>query len=280
MRQIFFFITVLTSNFLVAQELPKFIQERLDLCDSNLSDEQATQLRIELNDLENYFVANGLLNDKSGASYIAVYEQIAKDDDFNFEIDTTFELLEELDFQVLNGCFYKLMTSEQLTQLTFRHQEAAERISSNYSGNLTPGLVAQRIVDNLSSDDFELEFYKISSLLTFYRISNPAPEIMTVLPKFYHSSEPSSLLTIQVYLNEESQIVIDNSKQTLKQAKNFIYDFLKTEPSKKGVEISASRNASYASYSELLSAVNSVYSEIKEQLGNEIPKNIIFKEPE
>ena len=280
MRKILLFITVITSNFLVAQELPKFIQDRLDFCDSNLSDVQANQLRTELDDLENYFVTKGLLTDKSGTSYKAVYEQIVKDDDLNFSIDITFELLEELDFQVLTDCLYKLLTLEQLTQLTFRHHEAAERISSNYSGNLSPRLVAQRIVDNLSTEDFELEFYQISSLLIFYRISYPAPEIMTGLPNFDQSSESPSLLTIKVYLNEESQIIINNSKRTIKQAENFIYDFLKSEPSKKGIEISASRNASYASYSELLSVVDSVYTNIREQSGSDIPKNIIFKEPE
>lgn len=279
-RQVFFFITLITSQSLIAQELPKFIQDGLSFCDSNLSKEQTTQLRKEINNLEDYFVTKGLLANKSGTSYKAVYEQIIREDGLNFEIDTTFELLETVDFQALTNCFYKLLTPRQLNQFTIRHQESIEEILEGYSGNLALGLVAQQILDNLKEEYFEFKFYQTFSLLIFYQIASSVYEAMVVLPKSGQSLQTSTLSTIKVFLNEENRIIVDGSERTQQQLEHLIYEFLKIKPSSKGIEISTSQNASYISYLDLLSAINSVYDNIMEQFDNEISKNIILKESE
>lgn len=276
MRQILFFITVLISKVIVAQEPPTFLQKRLDFCNSNLSDEQTAQLRKELTSLEDYFLTNGLLNDKSGTSYRAVYKQIAQENDLIFEIDTAFELLDNLDFQVYTSCFYKVLTPEQLTQLSPRHLEAAQRISENYDGNVTPSLVAQRILDNLTNDDFELEYFKVSSLLAFYRTASPST-LNLLLPSSTGTDNPN-IQTIHVILNAKDQILIDDKTFTIESAKQVIYNYLSTEPEARGIELTASRGASYEAYIKVTNMFNTVYSKLTSELG-EIPKNIMFNEP-
>lgn len=277
MRQIFLFITILSSNLLVAQEPPTFLQGRLDFCNSNLSDEQITQLRKELTNLEDYFLTHGLLNDKSGTSYRTVYKQIAQENDLIFEIDTAFELLDNLDFQVYTSCFYKVLTPEQLTQLSPRHLEATQRISGSYNGNITPRLVAQRILDNLTDADFDLEYFRISSLLTFYRISSLTPSLNLGLPDFGRPDN-SNIQTMHVILNANNQILIDDKTLTIASAKQAIYDYLSAEPEARGIELTASRGASYEAYLKVTNMFNAVYSKLTSELG-EIPKNIIFNEP-
>ena len=277
MRHIFVLITFLILiSPLSAQELPQFIRERIDFCDSKFSDEQAKQLLEDLNELEDYFIKKRLLKDKSGISYRAVYERIVNENDLSFEIDTTFELLDTLGFQVYTSCFYKALTPEQLSALTLRHQEAAERIANNNEGDITPSIVAQRILDNLTIDDFELEFYRVSSLLTFYRIAYPAPSLDLGLPNLSQNTD-TDIETIELVLNKNNQIEIEKNILTLEEAEEKIYQFLLTEPLKKGVEFTPSRDASYESYLELLEMLNSVYDSLKEEFGN-IPKNIIFNE--
>ncbi len=56
MRQIFLFIILASSSCLVAQELPNPIQDKLAFCDSPLTDEEVTQLRLEFIDLETIFL--------------------------------------------------------------------------------------------------------------------------------------------------------------------------------------------------------------------------------
>lgn len=278
MRHIFILtiLLVINSN-LFAQKLPNFVQERIEFCDTYFSDAQAIQLQKELNELENYLVKNGLLADKSGSSYRAVYERIVKENDLNFEIDTTFELLDTLEFQVYTGCFYKVLTSKQLSELTFKHQVAANRIAEAYDGDITPGIIAQRIIDNLTLDDFELEFYKVSSLLTFYRIASTAKALDFGLPKFDIITNPN-LETIEVVLDADGLIKIENCILSLDEAKKRVYQFLSTEPNKKGVEVSASRSATYESFDRLMDMLNSVYSTLIKEYGS-VTRNIIINEP-
>lgn len=207
----------------------------------------------------------GLLTDKSGASYRAVYKQIVQENDLIFEIDTTFELLDNLEFRVYTRCFYKVLTSEQLSQLTPRHLDAAERISGGYEDNVTPSLVAQRILENLAEDDFELAFFRVSALLAFYRISSPTPTLNLGLPDF---GEPDNTIieTIHVKLNEDSQIVINNNIHTIESAELAIYEYLLTEPETRGIELTASRSASYESYVNITEMFNTVYKKLASEL--------------
>ncbi|MGY6559789.1 MAG: hypothetical protein ACXIT9_10985 [Nitritalea sp.] len=277
MRRILLFILLLTDNFLVAQDLPRFVQERIEFCNSNFSEKLETQLQIELNELEKYFIDQGVLVDGSGASYRAVYEGIAKENDLNFTIDKNFEILDTLDFELSTNCFYKLLTKEQLSQLTSRHQKIAEHINSAYDGNISPGVVAQRIIDNLIIEDFNLEFYRISSLLTLYRISHPKSNLDFGLPDWATNSE-KDLDTIEIFLNENNEIEINGELSTLEKAKDTIYNFIYKHPQKRGVAFSSSRFALYESYLVVNDMIDSTYTQLKAELG-EIPKNIIFKEP-
>lgn len=280
-REILILTLFLTSSSagLFAQEIPGWVRSKVAFCDSNLSDAQAIQLRLELSELEDYFLEKRFLADRSGESYRSVYEQIAKENDLNFEIGKSFDLLDSLEFEIYTGCFYKVLTPEQLSQLTSRHLKAAERIAESYEGDLTPGLVAQRVIDNLTAEDFELEFYRVSSLLTFYGIASPLPQILSTIPEFDPADSSSLLGIIKVQLDGESQLVVDGKRFTSKQVEELLYEFLKEEPSKKGVEISTSRSASYESYLNLRSSIDSIYVLLEEELGSTISRNIIFPEP-
>ena len=154
-----------------------------------------------------YLIRKGLLHDETGTSYRAVYKWIANDNDLNFKIDTSFQLLDSLEFKVYKNCIYKLITDEQLSRLTVRHLRAAERITQNYTGNLSPGMVAQRILDNLTADDFNLQFYKVSSLMAFYKIAYSSPSLLIKSPDAYINTS-SGLKTMKVRLNHEDQIRI------------------------------------------------------------------------
>ncbi len=216
------------------------------------------------------------MTDKSGRSYRAVYEQIISENDLIFEIDSTFEFLDGLEKNVYVSCFYKALTPEELSQLSQRHQEAVERISGVYEDNITPGLVAQRIVDNLTDEDFELEFFRMSALLAFYRISSPTLSLNLGFPTFNPIVDPNRE-TLKVILNPHSQIIIDEKVFTAENAELKIYEFLSTDSGMKGIVFTASRDASYKSYLNTIEMFSSIYLKLKSERGD-IPMNIIFKE--
>lgn len=277
MKQLCLLFTFLLTNVLFAQELPQFIQDQIDFCDSNLSNEQVVQLKEELGELEAYFINHGLLKDNSGASYRAVYEKIVRENDLTFVVDQSFELLDTLIFEVSANCFYKLLSQEQLSQLTNRHQLAAERISAEFEGEATPGLIAQRIIDNLTNEDFDLEFYRISSLLAFYKISSQVPPLTLELPPVTKETK-TDFETIEVLLNEQSEIEHNGKTLTLEELKVEIYNYLTVDPQNRGIGFTPSRSASYEMYIQVIDIIRSVYDELENDLG-EIPRNIVFRDP-
>jgi hypothetical protein len=138
-------------------------------------------------------------------------------------------------------------------------------------------LVAQRILDNLTDDDFDLEYFRISSLLTFYRISSPTPSLNFGLPNFGRPDN-SNIQSIHVILNANDQIRIGDKIFTIESVKQAIYNYISTEPEARGIELTASGGASYEAYIKVTNMFNAVYSELTSEMG-EIPKNIIFNEP-
>lgn len=268
------FFLFLLSGTLWAQQIPSlFMQERVDFCEANLSVEEALQLRQELVALEDYFIERGLLFDKSGAAYKVAFQKIVHENDLTFSMDTTFQLLSSVDMEIFLSCYYKMLTPQELSQATIQHYEAFTLISENVDAEITPGIVAQRIIDNLSEEDFELEFLKISSLYTFYTISSPAiPNVFGELG----SDVIKDIKTITVSLTEDDQILLDNYLLEGKDLEQNLYDFLLKDPERRGIEFSTNRNTSYQFYLEINKIFDKVYERLKSDRGV-VRKHIFIK---
>jgi hypothetical protein len=259
---------------LLAQKNPNSFQERAEFCDSQITADQSAQLLQELNILEDYFIKKGLLADKSARSYRTVYEKISEENDLNFEIDTTFQLLDSLDYKILLSCYFKVLTNGQLSELNLNHYQAGLRISENNGEEIRPKIVAQRILDNLTLDDFKLDFFRVSSLVTFYLIASPS-SIIDIFPEYSEITD-SDFEYIKVLLDEQSRICIENKIVSVDKAKAKINQFLSQDPNNRGIELTSSKSTTYQSYLELMEEINSIYKELNEGFGP-ISKKIIVK---
>lgn len=275
-----FYLTVLLSlGWLCvhSQEIAPLLQEHVKFCDANITDSEVEKLRSELNQFEGFLVSKGILSDGSGASYRAVYEQIVRDKDLIFDIDTSFEMLDNLDYQVPTKCIYKLLNEAQLAEVSLRHLEAAERISGAYEGDITPAAVAQRILDNISEKDFELEFFRLSSLLAFYRVSSPGPTLDFGMAEF-EQDRKVELETILVKLNEQNEVEIDSKVFSDEEVRRVIYSFLSVDPEKRGIKYATSRNTLYETYLKTKEMLLAIYERLRAEKGD-IPIHIIYLEP-
>jgi hypothetical protein len=271
------FFLFLLSGTLWAQQIPSlFTQERVDFCEANLSFEEANQLRLELVALEDYFIERGLLIDKSGVAYKALFQKIVNENDLTFSIDTTFQLLSSVDIEVFRSCYFKMLTPEELSQATIQHYEAFKSISEDSGAEITPSIVAQRIIDNLSEVDFELAFLRISSLYAFYIIASPAiPSLFNVLG----SDVIKDIKTIAVSLTEDDQVLLDNQPLKTKDLEQALYDFLIKDPEHRGIEFSTKRKTSYQFYLEINKIFDKVYERLKSDRGV-VRKHIFYQEPD
>ena len=63
---------------------------------------------------------------------------------------------------------------------------------------------------------------------------------------------------------------------TIDEAKQKIYQFLRSEASEKGIEVVVDRGTPYKAYINLLEMLDAIYLKLNAELG-ETPKNIIIK---
>ena len=144
-------------------------------CAGQIDQRVLPRLRTELDLLEAYFVEAGLLQDKSGSSIYQVYQQIARDGDLQFAVEKRFHLLDSIPPQSLSRCYPLALESPTVSPTLLRYLRTVYEMEDlSNEGNITPGRVAQKIVDNLRSEDFEQGFLRVSALITFYIVATPA----------------------------------------------------------------------------------------------------------
>jgi biopolymer transport protein ExbD len=141
---------------------------------------------------------------------------------------------------------------------------------------LGPGLVARRILDHLSPEDFDLEYYRVSSLLTFYQIATPAEESLV---EWFDSTEKKDLPVevVSVYLDQENSIYVNATRVSTSEGEKIIYQILKRNPTQTVIEVTVAREALYDSFLQCREMIDAVYSKIESELGV-VPKRIRYLE--
>lgn len=291
------FLLLLTLNACAQHTTPDEFQQRIDYCTSNFPDELISLIKKELSQLENHFIESGLLADNSGESYHNVYKRIAETNSFDFQTNISLNTLDSLDQQTIRTCFFRLLTEDQLTNVNQHHLEVANNITKGLEGNITIGTIAQRYVDLLTPEDFELAYFKHASLRGFYEMSKPRDGILSVLPKYNANENAAELL--QINLNEKSRVLVNGNIVDNEELPNLVRNFIQADPINRAVSINPTRDASYESYIAMLEAVNKPFNELREEMAKRefqlsfselapeqqreieksIPRNIIMNEP-
>jgi hypothetical protein len=292
-----FFILLLSFEGLYAQKAANTYLKHKEFCDENIPTNLIPRLKKELSDLEQFFINKGLLLDNTGKSYYKVYEMMAKEGDLYFTLDTSFALIDSLDFSVPQKCFYRVVSDEQLSELKKRHHKAAQKIVSKQKGDITLRIIAQRVITHLKEEDFDLEFYRVSSLLSFYMLSNHI-EMVPYLPNNVQVKAKVDN-TLKLVLNENSELYLNNQVINHDRVEEVISGFLNGDLTKLAIEIDASRSATYESLMKLMKVIDSRYEELrneqslieysqvysklitehKKNIDRKMPKNVSVSEP-
>ncbi|WP_460512817.1 hypothetical protein [Cyclobacterium sediminis] len=261
------FSLLLTLSSYGQQITPEEFLQKIEFCNTNLPNELIPEIKKELKQLENHFIERGLLVDNSGKSYYNVYKRIAETNSFNFQTNISLTILDSLAPQTITTCFFKLLTEDQLSKVNQHHLESASNNAKGFDGETTIGVIAQRFVDLFTSEDFELDYFKQSSLLGFYKMSSPNNGILSVFPKYEVKSNANELL--QINLNEQSEIWIFGKAIDMDHLTKLVEDFIKIDPIQRAISINSSRNASYESYLKMIEAVNKSINELREELASQ-----------
>ena len=219
-------------------------------------------LQQDLDTLEAYFIQEGVLTDGSGPSFYQVYEQIAKEDDFLFSINRDFPVLDTLPPHELQRCYWRALAPSKLTNADIRYLKTLYKMSQQRSrGNITPGVVAQGIVDKMKPDDFNSEFLKTGALLTLYLISSPYSPSLNVNP----GTPDSALSFAELRITANNEMMFNQTPIDIAQITQKVKTFVLVSPHQRGIRIATDRETLYESYLLAFDSVKKAYVILREE---------------
>lgn len=248
------------------------------------------QLKVLMSDFEAQLINEKFLADETGSSYQKIISQIASGIELNKKPSYSFMnqlngLERRMDSTSINCQKNVLSDSTKYDSAKFnKFQKTIENII-NSAGDLRPEVIASVITEVLSTQDFELDFYKLRAFLLFDMLSQK-PELNRTTP----NNEQYDLdNAYKIYLNDENKLFVDNIEIKLKSLKTELVKYYKENKSKSVVVIKTDKEALYSEYitvqNKIVSALNIVRDiQSNEKFGknyddlNEVDKELIKKE--
>lgn len=235
-------------------------------CAGQVDQRVLLSLRGELDSLEAYFVKEGLLHDKSGTGIYRVYQQIARDGDLLFAVKKKFPLLDSIPPQVLSRCYPLALETPTVSPNLLRYLRTAYEMKALSSeGNITPGKVAQEIVNNLKPEDFDQGFLRVSALITFYIVATPASLLPICAPQ-----PPDSLQWTVLSLSADDVLRYDDQVIALDQLSPRLRTFVEVNPQRRGVRMDTRRETSYEFYISVYDSVKQMYQALRKQKAQDL----------
>ncbi|KAB1159591.1 hypothetical protein F7018_04590 [Tenacibaculum aiptasiae] len=237
------------------------------------------KLKKVISNFEQLLIKEKILEDNTGRSYKTLFEKIIINNDFNYNISESFseklKKVKQAKKKPHKNC--QLNLKNKLSK-TYKLQFVLDSIVKN-STDLSPSIIAKGILNVLNEKDFELDYYKMNTLLLFdtlkYINNQGIPE---KLPNNKTENIEYDLNSaINVYINGDNQIFIDNEKVSLKQLKKRIRDYQLKNKSKSIISIKADRATMYSTYVDVQKTIIQEIKKLRELLAKEKYKTTFDK---
>lgn len=189
-------LLILSCKSLVEQN--KQIESEICNCINEKFDSLGIDIKSESLKFEQYLVDNKQLIDISGKSYIKVFEIAAKENRFPLESNFVIENLKINTFVFFKKCFASRKDKSKKIKI-LKFIAALDSIYETRS--VGPSKLANTILNNLDSSDFEKEIYKTYALNIFY---HSAKGIAT------NRTDAGNLILCEIKVTNDLNIYLNN----------------------------------------------------------------------
>ncbi len=170
MRQFLVFCIILTIFLFSCKEPTDRIEIDLHEClMSSISLNETHTLKKALKGYENHLISKGILKSSQSISYFHMYRKIASGNSINLKNDFNFsnkiDFLSKENNQEIMDCLEDLYdTKRYLNSKVYKIEKGLEDLQER-GVLLTSQVIAQNIVSVISPDDFELDYYKLNTIM-------------------------------------------------------------------------------------------------------------------
>ena len=281
------------------------IEDQLIQCLYETSNNIGIDFKKELLRYEKHLIKTGVLNDNSGKSYYEIYEEIEKTGDVNFFSD--YSLIDTLrlktdSLNIQNIIFEGLKLSEKIKDSEDYKKSNLYKLSCvmdsiNNLNNINASVIAKAIIKILSPEDFQHDYYKMTTLWTFSKIFGSDSGMLREFPVIENKQDsakinPQNILTI--HLTAEDSVLVDNKNIPVEELAVLIKSYvLNKRTDKKNIEtelvnihligdvlrsklvisFQTNRNTKYSTYMEVLNELIRAYNELRDEAAQKYFKN-------
>jgi biopolymer transport protein ExbD len=247
------------------------VEDKLMNCIYQNYEDNGTQFKKALTEFEQLLINENILKDNSGKSYVAIFEKIVEENDFNYNPSISF-LDKIIDIGMPQSESFIKCKSE-LKESEFLKSNELQKVfdSLKESDNFSPSSVAGGILSVLNDKDFELDYYKMSVFFLFDTISYVNDDgLIRKLPEIQEDDTEYDLSkAIKIYINGNNQIFVNDEKVDIDNLKIKVKDYEEKNKSESLIALKYERETMYQTYVDVQNAIVGEIKELREKLANQ-----------
>jgi len=247
------------------------VEDKLMNCIYQNYEDNGTKFKKALTEFEQLLINEKILKDSSGESYVAIFEKIVEENDFNYNPSKSF-LDKIIDIGMPQSESFIKCQSE-LKESEFIKSNELQKVfdSLKESDNFSPSTVAKGILTVLNSEDFELDYYKMSVFFLFDTISYVNDDgLIRKLPEIQEEDTEYDLSkAINIYIDGNNQIFANKKKVDIEELKVAINKYEEKNKSESIISLKAERETMYKTYIDVQNAIIGEIKKLRTRLAKE-----------
>lgn len=247
------------------------VEDKLMNCIYQNYEDNGTKFKKALIEFEQLLINENILNDNRGNSYVAIFEKIVKENDFNYNPSKSF-LDKIIDIGMPQSESFTKCQSE-LEESEFLKSNELQKVfdSLKESDNFSASSVASGILSVLNDKDFELDYYKMSVFFLLDTISYVNDDgLIRKLPEIQEDDTEYDLSkAIKIYIDGNNQIFVNEEKVDIDNLKIRVKDYEEKNKSESLIVLKYERETMYQTYIDVQNAIVGEIKELREKLAKQ-----------
>lgn len=250
----------------------KRIEKEFIDCSYQAYADNGTKLKMLISDYQKLLIKEKILTDSTAKSYRNLFQEIANGNKFTHISSKSFfeqlQTIEQPDRILIEECQLKILRDSAKYDITKLRMLENAISSVQNSGDIEPSLIAQQILSVLTVKDFELDYYKLRTMLLFdvlnedFGIEN---KLRTSTGKVIEHDLKNAL---KISTNEKNEIFVNSRKVSVEKLKEWVKEYVEENKSNSVIWLSTSRETMYSSYIDIQNTITSAIQYLRDKHSN------------
>jgi hypothetical protein len=281
-KSILYLFFGITTAFCFGQK--ERLENRMMECIYQSFTDNGKAFKTQLSEYQKLMIEDGVLADSSGKSYRNIFKTIVELGELKKTPSKSFlevfNDIEKPDRDKRSQCQEAISQDSSKYDFSKVIQLRQAMYTMQDSKNLELSETMSNMLTVLSDEDFELDFYKMSTFIMLEIMNtNIDSGITRKLPETieHNYTEEHLKNAIKIHLTTKGETLIDGKIVDVKKIKSIIIDYMVTHKSESIISLNFDRETSYSSYIALQNEIVAAINQVRDQLAQKTHKTSFDK---